>query len=144
MRHSASRRLGCIVAVGCFLVAGGCGKAGNHASISGDVKLDGKPLDKGSILFAPLPGTAGVVTGGNIVDGHYELGGAKGPAIGWNRVEIQAVRKTGKMVQNPLGPKGQMVEMEAGAVAPRFNGSSTLKFEVKPGDNKADFDVQSK
>ncbi len=72
------------------------------------------------------------------------LSGAKGPAIGWNRVEIQAVRKTGKMVQNPLGPKGQMVEMEAGAVAPRFNGSSTLKFEVKPGDNKADFDVQSK
>jgi hypothetical protein len=30
------------------------------------------------------------------------------------------------------------------AVAPRFNSESTLKFEVKPGENTADFTVSSK
>jgi hypothetical protein len=29
-------------------------------------------------------------------------------------------------------------------VAPRLNTESTLKFEVKPGDNTADFEVASK
>ena len=83
--------------------------------------------------------------GGPITNGTYGLSGLDGPAIGVNRVEVQAVRKSGKMVQNPYAPKGQgqLIEMETGAVAPRFNVSSTLKAEVKPGDNTANFEVQS-
>jgi hypothetical protein len=138
------KRLTGILGTALLLAVAGCGKHGSHAAISGAVQLDGKPLEKGSILFMPMKGTEGVVTGGEIVDGHYELKGDHGPAIGWNRVEVQAVKRSGKMVQDPMGPKGQQVEMLLGAVAPRFNGSSTLKFEVKPGDNTADFQVESK
>jgi hypothetical protein len=32
---------------------------------------------------------------------------------------------------------------QAEAVAPRFNSQSTLKVEIKPGDNTADFNVSS-
>ena len=123
----------------------GCGKGGNHASIHGQVTLDGKPLEHGSILFVPIQGAKGVPTGGPITNGSYELLGPGGPAIGVNRVEVQAVRKSGKMVQDPYAPKGQgkFIELEVGAVSPRFNAGSILKAEVKPGDNTANFDVQS-
>lgn len=127
------------------LLTAGCGKGvAGRGAIQGDVKLDGKPLEQGSILFTPTEGTKGVVTGGEIKNGHFQLAGKDGPAAGWNRVEIRAVRKTGKMVQKPLAPQGEMVEEYAEAVAPKFNSSSTLKIEVKPGENKADFEVTSK
>ena len=124
----------------------GCGKVGgNHASIRGEVKLDGKPLEHGSILFVPIDGTKGAPAGGPILNGAYALTGQDGPAIGDNRVEVQAVRKTGKMVRNPYAPKGQgkLIELEVGAIAPRFNAGSILKAEVKSGDNTVNFDVQS-
>ena len=124
----------------------GCGKgSGNHASVRGEVKLDGKPLERGSILFVPIEGTKGGPAGGPIANGTYRLSGLDGPPIGINRVEIQAMRKSGKMMQNPYAPKGQgqLIELEVGAVAPRFNAGSILKAEIKPGDNTANFDVES-
>jgi hypothetical protein len=137
-----TRLLGCLLLLA---LLAGCGKNdGNHNAIQGDVKLDGKPLEQGSILFTPTEGTKGVVTGGEINNGHYQLAGKNGAAAGWNRIEIRAVRKTGKMVQKPLAPQGEMVEEYGEAVAPKFNSSSTLKVEVKPGENKADFEVTSK
>ncbi len=103
--------------------------------------LDGQPLAQGSILFVPGEGTSGTATGGDIKDGKYRLFGAKGPAVGWNRVEITAARPSGKMVPDPLGPPGSRREMYVSAVATRFNTDSTLKIEIQPGENRADFDV---
>ena len=116
----------------------GCGKAGNHASISGKVQLDGKPLEQGSILFIPIEGTKGVPAGGPIVNGDYRLHQAA-QAVGVNRVEVQAVHKTGKMMKNPYARRTipQFIEMETAAIAKHFNVSSTLKTEVKPGDDAA-------
>jgi hypothetical protein len=59
-------------------------------------------------------------------------------------VEIRALKKTGKMVQKPFARQGDMMEEIGAAVAPRYNSDSTLKFEIKPGDNTADFAVESK
>ena len=86
----------------------------------------------------------GTVAGGEIVKGRYQLSGKAGPAVGWNRVEIRAMRKTGKMVPMPFPARGKMVEEQVEAIPPRFNSASTLKVEVKPGDNTADFAVESK
>ncbi len=128
----------------CAAAISGCGPSGNHASIHGNVKLDGEPLASGSIRFVPAQGTPGGVTGGDIKDGRYEIGAAKGPAIGTNRVEIHAMRATGKRMSNPMLPPGQTAEVFESAVAPRFNAQSTLEAVVKPGDNSADFEVESK
>lgn len=124
----------------------GCGDStsGNRAAIQGEVTLDGKPLAQGAIKFTPMENTPGVVTGVPIQDGRFQLPPEIGAAVGWNRVEITAMRKTGKKVQDPFGSPGKTVEMEMSAVAPRFNTSSTLKLEVKPGDNAAQFAVESK
>jgi hypothetical protein len=127
-----------------LLLVAGCGKMGNHAEIHGTVTLDGKPLERGSILFEPMGETKGAVTGGEIKEGRYDLPRWKGPAIGWNRVRIMAVRKTGRMLPNPMGPPGSMNEVYEGAVAARFDTESTLKVEVHPGDNSQDFAAESK
>lgn len=130
-------------------VVAGCGGAANsahRAAVKGEVTLDGKPLAKGAIKFAPLEGTSGVVTGAPIEDGHFDLPAEIGAAVGWNRVEITAMKKTGKMVPDPFSP-GTKVEMETSAVAARFNTGSTLKLEVKPGVNSppaTNFAVESK
>lgn len=126
------------------LVVGCSAEGTRRGEICGHVTLDGQPLKQGSILFTPIEGTHGAVTGGEIKDGQYRLTVAKGPAVGWNQVEIRAVRKTGRMIPKGLGGTGQMVEETVEAVAPRFNMQSTLKIDVKEGENKADFEVESK
>ena len=128
-----------------LLLALGCGKGGpNQSAISGEVKLDGRPLEQGSIVFTPVDGTKGIVTGGRIENGRYRLTGKAGPTIGRNRVEIHAVRKTGRPATKTGNPLEQGDDEYEEAVAPRFNAESTLKFEVKPGENTADFTVESK
>ena len=128
----------------CLAAPAGCGPVGNHAAIHGEVKLDGEPLTEGSILFLPATGTQGSVTGTTIKNGRYELGAAKGPAIGHNRVEITAMRATGAKRHDPMLPPEQTADVLAQVVAARFNMASTLAVDVKPGDNQANFDVQTK
>lgn len=120
----------------------GCGRGDvNRAPIQGEVKLDGKPLEKGSILFVPIEGTHGSVAGGTIENGHYELSAAKGAAVGKNRVEIRSPRRTGRTVQYAPGtsPSAEVIQM----VAPQFNSDSTLAIDVKPDYNTANFEVAS-
>jgi hypothetical protein len=134
--------LACLPAV--FLILAGCGGGSStRGAVSGKVALDGKPLVHGQILFTPIKGARGAVTGGTIENGQYELAAAAGPAIGWNRIEIRSTRKTGKMIQKPFAPLGQMVDEVAEAVSPKFNSESTLEVEIKSGDNSADFKVTS-
>jgi hypothetical protein len=128
-----------------LLVLIGCGQPdANRGVVSGEVKLDRQPLAQGSIAFVPTDGTKGVATGGQIEQGRYRLSGNAAPMVGWNRVEIRAVRKSGRMVQKPFSAQGEMTEESVEAVAPHYNTASTLKVEIKSGENTADFTVTSK
>jgi hypothetical protein len=89
-----------------LLVSGCGGGSADRGAVGGMVKLDGKPVEKGSILFTPIQGAHGTVAGGEIENGRYQLSATNGPVLGWNRVEIRAMRKTGKMVQKPFSPPG--------------------------------------
>lgn len=132
------------IGLGVLLVGIGCTRSQpNVATITGEVRLDGQPLEQGSIRFLPAEGVEGSVAGGEIVNGHYQLSGKAGPAIGWNRVEINGTRKTGRMISKPFPQRGT-VEETVEAIPPRFNTASTLRFEVETGDNTADFEVTAK
>ena len=133
------RAAGCVFVL--VVVASGCTNDSSRGTVTGSVTLDGEPLAQGAIKFVPLGKTPGVVTGTEIKDGRYLLPAEIGAAVGKNRVEITAVRKTGKMAQNPLGPPGSQLEMETSAIAERFNVASTLELDVKAGQNQADFAV---
>lgn len=126
-------------------IALGCNRTNtNQGNISGQVQLDGKPVERGSIAFLPIEGTQGAATGGAIENGRYELAGQHGPAIGWNRVEIRSPQKTGRRIPLGFGAGGKMIDEETEAVAPQFNIDSTVKTEITPGDNHRDFNVAAK
>jgi hypothetical protein len=134
----------CLVVAALLFVAG-CGRGSSHRGpIGGEVKLDGKPILKGSILFVPAQGTKGAVASGSIENGRYRLAAEQGPAIGPNRVEIHAMRKTGQKVPKAMAPAGEMEDEYEEAVSPQFHSATTLTFEVKPGENSASFEVRSK
>jgi hypothetical protein len=123
----------------------GCGTSqGDHNAIHGEVKCDGQSLLEGSIMFVPVDGMTGNVSSGQIKDGRYAFTGKDGPAAGWQCVQIRASKKTGRQIPKPLSANNEMIDEQVEAVAPRFNSASTLKFEVKPGENTADFEVASK
>jgi hypothetical protein len=129
-----------------FLVTAGCNKAAQgpiRAGIQGHVKLDGQPVEHGSILFTPVKGVRGTTAGGPIEDGRYVLQIASGPSLGMNRVEITSLKKTGKKIPKPYPAHGEMIEEQVEAIPAQFNSASTLKFEVKPGENTTDFDLNS-
>lgn len=75
----------------------GCGEqASDRQSLKGTVTLDGTPLVEGSILFVPQQGTKGPTAGGKISEGRFSVSPEGGTFSGTFRVEITAVRKTGK------------------------------------------------
>jgi hypothetical protein len=122
----------------------GCSRsASDRGAIHGNVQLDGKPLEKGSILFIPIEGTRGVVAGTEIENGHFQISQSDGPAVGWNRVEIRSLRKSGRLEQKPYGLRGEMIEHEEEAVETKYNTASMLKEEIRTGSNAIDFQVTS-
>jgi len=85
--------------VGALLAAVGCG--GGGMKVEGDVTLDGRPLDDGSISFEPADGK-GPDFGGGIAAGKYRLTSPPGVPDGSKIVKIRGSRKTGKKI--PAGP----------------------------------------
>lgn len=140
-------RLRLHLAVACTVaaLAAGCGGRADgipREPVSGTVSLDGQPLESGSITF--LPEGSGPSAGGPIQGGSFTLPRADGPAPGPHRVEVMAIRPTGRKVPNPDDP-GQMIEETYNAVPPRYNLRSELTAEVKAGaENKFDFTLSGK
>lgn len=65
-------------------------------------------------------------------------------SVGPHLVKITGTKKTGKKMQKPLAPKGEMIEEEIEAVGAAYNSKTQLKQTVNAGDNKVDFAVKSK
>jgi hypothetical protein len=129
-----------------FLIAAlaglpGCGDGG-RATVSGNVTVDGKPLESGAINFLPTGATKGPSAGATIFEGRYLISAEKGVQIGENLVQIRGVGKTGKMVANPMGP-GQIEEWTE-HVPEKYNKRTTLSRSIKAGANELDFDLTSK
>jgi len=148
MSYVRSLRLGATSVVGILLVLLVPGCFGfsdpNHVGVYGTVKLDGTPIPEGTVSFIPGPATKGPTAGAPIAKGAYNIS-RSGPAIGKYRIEIKAMRKTGKKVEagTPAPPGTMMDEIEQ-YIPAKYNTKSELVFEFKRGNNKADFDLTSK
>jgi hypothetical protein len=123
------------------LALSGCGSQANTAAVSGMVKLDGKPVEKGAIQFIPVEGNTGPSAGGAINNGQYHIGRERGAAVGKNRVELRAFKRTGREVQDATKPAGNFTLEWVPALPPEYNDQSTVVREIKPGDNTFDFDI---
>ena len=127
---------------GCF----GSSKEGlERAAVSGTVSFDGKPLSEGSIQFIPDLDAKGQRVHGKavqaiITNGVYSLTNDQGPVVGANKIMVNATRKTGKF-QNFDGVKTEIMQQYIPA---KYNADSTLRYEVKAGENTADFSLQAR
>jgi hypothetical protein len=120
-----------------FPILAGCGAESEpREAVSGQVTLNGQPLEQGSILFRPLD--RGPSASGEIKAGSYQLPKERGPGRGKCRVEILAYRDTGKTVRDQLSGKTEAVLKPI--IPPCYNQQSTLSVEVgKDGKNQFDF-----
>ncbi len=122
------------------LLAGLVGCGGKPATVTGVVMLDGKPLERGTVGFAPTAG--GMRAVGTIQsDGSYELKTNRdvGLEVGEYAVTVKA-REPGK--ENPHGGP----PMPGPYIAPRKYASartSGLVAQVAKGSNEFDFDLSS-
>jgi len=135
------KRISIIVLLCCW----GCGKNDSlqRAAVGGKVTLDGAAIVRGTISFYPSGNTKGPASGGPIEDGAYSIIAEKGPAIGDNRVEIHATKKTGRKVQAPMASPGVMTDEIVEAIPAHYNVASTLVVKIQPGKNVFDCELTS-
>jgi hypothetical protein len=143
------RRGHCLVLMSAFCIQlAGCGGPAapkrEYADVSGTVKYNGKPVTKGSVVFQPASGAA--VIGELKEDGSYTLKGV----IGSNTVMINnPTPQMPSAVSDDIAKnKAAMAQNEEAAKAAKTvpdnyaTSKSGLTFDVKPGTNKADFDLK--
>jgi hypothetical protein len=113
----------------------GCGGDGSPKTytVSGTVSYDGKPVDKGSILFRQVGGE-GRGYSAEIKDGKYEVKLEAGEMS----VTITGSRETGKMIKDENGETVPQVVMY---IPKKYNDATTLKTTIKPESQTIPFDL---
>lgn len=123
-----ARRLA--LTIGTLALAAGCSRS-EFVEVTGSVTWQGEPVQIGEIIFSPLNKSV-APAGGRIRDGAYKLVARPGKV----RVQIQAVRKTGK--RDPR----EGFEITELYIPRRFNDDSELEAEVTAdGDNRFEFEL---
>lgn len=131
----------------CIVLLLGCSAASELKPLEGNVTVDGAPLPNGAITFIPKEATGGPVAGASIVDGRYRISPSDGVLTGEFRVEITAMRNTGKKVPviDLATGENKVVDETAQYIPARYNQQSELTAEVSPqGSNQFDFSIKSK
>ncbi len=135
----------CTFAFLCALAAFGCGGDKRAADVkrvkvSGSVKLDGKPMQTGRIVFDPQNGQAPASMA--ILDGKYE----DLAPIGKCKVAITSSKKTTMREITKMDGPGYDEVMEINLLPDRYNAKSEITKEITAeGPNVFDFnDLLSK
>jgi hypothetical protein len=105
--------------------------------LDGTVTLDGSPLKEGIVRFIPKDGETATADA-TIVDGAFS---ARVP-LGEKQVSVNSPRVVGKRkaYDTPDSPTVDVVEE---AIPARYNVTTELTIDVKPGKQSAKFDLQS-
>ncbi|WP_143206509.1 hypothetical protein [Singulisphaera sp. GP187] len=127
-----------------LILACGCGTGPKTLRVSGKVTYDGKPLEDGSIVFVPIENDKAPGAGGTITAGTYDIPASSGPLQGVKyRVEISAMRKTGRKLPNIMTPDSPSIEEVENYIPSIYNGQSTLQTTVLPENaGKQDFTLE--
>ena len=134
------------LAAGLVILAAGLvilfGYSRTAPSVTGEVSLNGEPLESGSIRFVPLDPHLGPDAGAMIEDGQYKID--KGLRVGKYRVEIRCPKPTiaKKTFIDPVS--NVQVPKEEEAVLPEYNQKSRLSVSVAAGANTINFEVEGK
>jgi len=136
------RLLGATVAVITVSLAG-CGKRSDRLAVSGEVTLDGAPLDQGSIRLTSTGTGKLFASGAMIHDGKFQIPQEKGLPPGTFHVEISAPDTAAPLVVQKSAPGEPALPPTAPErIPPEFNSNSKQTVEVTAdGDNHFKFDI---
>jgi hypothetical protein len=111
----------------------------NTAEVTGTVRVDGQPLEKGSISFIPVDGQ-GTTAGGEIVDGKYTVSKV---SPGTMMVQIRYPKVSGKqkLYDTPDSPTRDTFRE---ALPPKYNDRTELRLDIRLGTNQKDWDLSLK
>ena len=120
-----------------LLLPAGCSENG-LVEVAGQVTLDDKPLEKGTISFMPADGK-GPSAAAIIEQGAYSVEVAPGE----KKVEILGYKSTGKRRYDENDPSSPMIDINKQILPERFNTKTELTREVTPAARQHDFAVKS-
>jgi len=102
------------------------------------VTVNGEPAANGAVSFSPVDGQS-PTSGGKIVNGEYSVKAS----IGTVKVAIRVPKVVGerKLYNTPDSPIQPLMEE---TLPPEYNDRTTLTFDVKPGVNEHNFELNSK
>jgi hypothetical protein len=122
----------------------GCGNSLNRQQVSGQVTLDGAPLDHGIVEFTPQqPG--GVGSGSEIKNGRYAIEAARGLPPGRYLVRLYSgSREELAAPASPLGPALASATVARERIPAKYNTQSQLNVEVVGNKaNVLDFQIKT-
>lgn len=130
-----------LVAVGLSLLLAGCSARSDVtlAPVSGRITLDGKPLSRAQIVFAPLGTRGGPAFAVSDRLGNYELQYThekKGAVVGKCQVRIKTALRL-------PDDEGEEFPTEPEVVPAMYNSESKLEVEVVPDGGPYDFALRS-
>lgn len=154
LKRQSSDRFATTAAVGLMLALGAGavawlnfgGRAGDprRAAVQGFVTFDGAPLETGVVVMLPAGDTKGPTAGSAVSNGSFSIAAASGPVTGRYRIEIKALRKTGRQVKTVVSVGGRQVREASEQFIPaKYNKDSELEIEIKPGRNKISLELKS-
>jgi hypothetical protein len=119
----------------------GCGPRSDRLEISGEVRLDGAPLDDGTIRFTSL-GPKMMAAGAQVENGEFNIPQEKGLLPATYHVSISAPDAAAPPIMT-RGPEGRLgAPVQPDRIPRAYNLESTLRAEVTAdGDNYFQFDL---
>ncbi len=130
-----------------LVIAGltGCEDSTGRLAVSGEITLDGAPLESGSILFTSIGAEQLISSGAMIQEGAYYVPQEQGLLPGTYQVEISSPDQSAPMTTAAVGPDQQGIPIARDRIPDEYNVNSDKRVEVtRDGDNTFDFDIVSK
>jgi hypothetical protein len=125
--------------------AQGCGARSDKLSVSGEVTLNGAPLDGGSIRFTSMDGEKVVSSGAMVQNGEYQVPQQYGLPPGKYHVAISAPDTKAEPVVRRATPGGPGIPVAPDRIPPEYNSQSKQTIEVTPdGENHFVFNIGGK
>jgi hypothetical protein len=131
MRQSRRVIFSFSVALLLSLLTFGCGHGDRPelGTVTGTVTLDGKPLANAYVKFQPTLGRMSMSCTDK--DGHYDL------------IYVRSIRGA-KVGQHSISISTYLEDVSPERIPKKYNSETTLKREVKSGENTIDFLLESK
>lgn len=127
------------------LLATGCSKSSGRLPVKGEVALEGKAIQSGSIVFYPLQ--QGPKVGTKIKDGHYRFTRDNGPVPGRYKVEIYADDSDPFPLDDPRAFTDQMEQdperlKPGNSIPTQYNKKSILTAEPSRQNLEINFNLE--